>query len=252
MASRWHQSSSFDIRLPRTDLVIRVRLPRWRCLLGVFRRARRHLGCHRPDMADGCVEQWPDREFLSYIWHFERRFAPRIIQEIERHGPNVPVVTLKSMAKWRSCLILRGFLIKSLTCLSSKPVVSSSTRPTACTRLSPMSSVTGIPAALRSADHSLAPRTGRQGVAAGRHDRGLQGDPRDLTTQVLLTAAERAIDVKYIEGPFNISTIAGASKRRARAVARPLLHRLRVQEPHPWRPDGSMFDRAFRIFFGSL
>ena len=36
--------SSFDIRLPRTDLVIWVRLPRWRCLLGVFRRVSRNIG----------------------------------------------------------------------------------------------------------------------------------------------------------------------------------------------------------------
>lgn len=111
-ADRWlldgSNPSSFDIRLPRTDLVIWVRLPRWRCLLGVFRRARRHIGRHRPDMADGCVEQWPDREFLSYIWHFERRFAPRIIQEIERHGPNVPVVTLKSHGEMAQLLDLAG------------------------------------------------------------------------------------------------------------------------------------------------
>ena len=100
--------SSFDIRLPRTDLVIWVRLPRWRCLLGVYGRAKRYLGKHRPDMADGCIEQWPDREFLSYIWNFECRFAPRIIQEIERHGPNVPVVTLKSHGEMAQLLDLAG------------------------------------------------------------------------------------------------------------------------------------------------
>jgi adenylate kinase family enzyme len=111
-ADRWlldgTNPSSFDIRLPRTDLVIWVRPPRWRCLLGVYRRAAKFVGKHRPDMADGCVEQWPDREFLSYIWNFERRFAPRIIQEIERHGPNVPVVTLKSHDQMAHLLDLAG------------------------------------------------------------------------------------------------------------------------------------------------
>ncbi|TPP11072.1 AAA family ATPase [Rhizobium glycinendophyticum] len=111
-ADRWlldgTNPSSFDIRLPRTDLVVWVRLPRWRCLLGVYRRARRHIGRHRPDMADGCVEKWPDREFLSYIWNFERRFAPRITQEIERYGPNVPVVTLKSHGEMAQLLDLAG------------------------------------------------------------------------------------------------------------------------------------------------
>jgi adenylate kinase family enzyme len=111
-ADRWlldgTNPSSFDIRLPRTDLVIWVRLPRWRCLLGVYKRASRHVGRHRPEMADGCVEQWPDREFLSYIWNFERRFAPRIIQEIEKHGPSVPVITLKSHGEMAHLLDLAG------------------------------------------------------------------------------------------------------------------------------------------------
>jgi adenylate kinase family enzyme len=111
-ADRWlldgTNPSSFDIRLPRTDLVIWVRLPRWRCLLGVYKRASRNIGRHRPDIADGCVEKWPDREFLSYIWNFERRFAPRIIQEIDRHGPTVPVVTLKSHGEMAHLLDLAG------------------------------------------------------------------------------------------------------------------------------------------------
>ncbi|RKE84802.1 AAA family ATPase [Rhizobium sp. AG855] len=100
--------SSFDIRLPRTDLVIWVRLPRWRCLLGVYKRASRYVGKHRPDMADGCVEKWPDREFLSYIWNFERRFSLGIIEEIDRHGPSVPVITLKSHGEMAQLLDLAG------------------------------------------------------------------------------------------------------------------------------------------------
>lgn len=111
-ADRWildgTNPSSFDIRLPHTDLVIWVRLPRWRCLLGVYRRVSRTIGRHRPDMADGCTEQWPDREFLSYIWNFERHFAPRIIQEIDRHGQSVPVIALKSHGEMAHLLDLAG------------------------------------------------------------------------------------------------------------------------------------------------
>ncbi|KQW27627.1 AAA family ATPase [Rhizobium sp. Root274] len=100
--------SSFDLRLPRTDLVIWVRLPRWRCLIGVYRRAAKFVGKHRPEMADGCVEKRPNREFLSYIWNFERRFAPMIIHEIEKHGPTVPVITLKSHGEMAQLLDLAG------------------------------------------------------------------------------------------------------------------------------------------------
>ncbi|MGL4198632.1 MAG: AAA family ATPase [Allorhizobium sp.] len=101
-------SSSFDLRLPRTDLVIWLRLPRWRCLFGVAKRVARYKGTVRPDMAEGCPEPFPDREFLSYIWNFERRYAPWIIQEIDRHGPQVPVVTLKSHGEMAHLLDLVG------------------------------------------------------------------------------------------------------------------------------------------------
>ena len=56
----------------------------------------------------GCLEPLPDRDFLSYIWNFERRYAPRIIQEIERHGPSVPVITLKSHGEMAHLLDLAG------------------------------------------------------------------------------------------------------------------------------------------------
>ena len=101
-------SSSFDIRLPRTDLILWLRLPRWKCLLGVAKRVARYKGTVRPDMAEGCPEPLPDREFLSYIWNFERRFAPRIIQEIDCHGPSVPVITLKSHGEMAQLLDLAG------------------------------------------------------------------------------------------------------------------------------------------------
>lgn len=101
-------SSSFDIRLPRTDLILWLRIPRCRCLLGVAKRVYRFRGTVRPDMAEGCPEPLPDPDFLSYIWNFERRYAPRIIQEIERQGPNVPVVTLKSHGEMAHLLDLAG------------------------------------------------------------------------------------------------------------------------------------------------
>src|SRR3546814_6402750 len=64
-AQRWLMDgsgpSTFDLRLPRAELVIWLRLPRWRCLLGVVKRGIRHFGRTRPDMAPGCNERFPDR-----------------------------------------------------------------------------------------------------------------------------------------------------------------------------------------------
>lgn len=86
--------STFDIRLPRTDLVVWLRVPRRVALMGIARRVFSNYGSVRIDMAAGCPEQLPDREFLSYIWTFEKRVAPRIIAGLDRHGPSVPVVIL--------------------------------------------------------------------------------------------------------------------------------------------------------------
>jgi adenylate kinase family enzyme len=89
-------ASSFDLRLPRTDLVIWVRVPRHVCLWGLVCRVASSFGRVRPDMAPGCPEQLPDLEFLSYIWNFERRISPVIVNMLDRHAPDMPVLTLNS------------------------------------------------------------------------------------------------------------------------------------------------------------
>ncbi len=98
--------SSFDLRLPRTDLLIWVRLPRHVAFYGLFRRWLQFRGQSRPDVADGCPEQFPDLEFLSYIWNFERDDVPKCMEGIDAHGPNVPALTLPSYGQMRMLLDL--------------------------------------------------------------------------------------------------------------------------------------------------
>jgi len=88
--------SSFDVRLPRTDLVLWVRVPRCIALSSVYKRVYKHYGTTRPDMAEGCLEQLPDREFLSYIWNFDKKTAPIVVRQLDLHGPDVPVLVLQS------------------------------------------------------------------------------------------------------------------------------------------------------------
>ncbi|MEL6646003.1 MAG: AAA family ATPase [Pseudomonadota bacterium] len=87
--------SFMDTRLPRSDLVIWMRLPRLVALSGIARRVAGSYGRVRPDMAEGCPEGLPDWEFLSWIWTFERKQAPRIIETVERVAPHVPVVVVR-------------------------------------------------------------------------------------------------------------------------------------------------------------
>ena len=98
-------ASTFDIRVPRADLIIWLRLPRLTSLFGVARRVLTNYGKVRVAMAEGCPEPLPDREFLSYIWNFERKSAPAFVNQIDRYGPSVPVTVLRSREEYT--LLLR-------------------------------------------------------------------------------------------------------------------------------------------------
>lgn len=87
---------SFDLRVPRADLVIWIRTNRWRALWQLMGRIWRSYGRVRPDMAEGCPEQLPDLEFLTWIWTFEARQSPRILAGLAEHGPDTPLVILRT------------------------------------------------------------------------------------------------------------------------------------------------------------
>lgn len=87
-------TSTFDIRLPRTDIIIWVRMPRLLCVRGVMTRWLKHIGRTRPEMAPGCIEK-VDWQFLEFIWTFEKKLTPRITAAIAAHGPHVPVLQVK-------------------------------------------------------------------------------------------------------------------------------------------------------------
>jgi adenylate kinase family enzyme len=89
---------SLDLRLPRADIILWVRMPRWLCLWSIVRRGWAHRGKTRPDMAPGCLEQMPDRQFISYVWHFERDDVPEFMEGIGRCGASVPIFQLRRRA----------------------------------------------------------------------------------------------------------------------------------------------------------
>lgn len=99
--------STFDIRVPRSDIVIWVRAPRLLCVWGVLTRWLKYFGRTRPEMAPGCIEK-VDWDFLQFIWTFEEKFAPHIVAGLTKHGPDVPVLQLKSRRQMRRLLDLLG------------------------------------------------------------------------------------------------------------------------------------------------
>ena len=98
---------TLEIRLPRTHLILWLRPPRWTSLYGVTSRWLKFRGRSRPEMADGCPERL-SREFLTYIWNFEKTESPEIEQKLAAYGPDVPVCVLKSRAENRRLLAMIG------------------------------------------------------------------------------------------------------------------------------------------------
>jgi adenylate kinase family enzyme len=87
---------TFDIRLPRAELVIWMDTPRLTCARRVILRTA--SGKWRPDLAAGCEENifrgdFP--EFLGFTWNFDRKSRPGIEARRLVDGPDVPVVRLR-------------------------------------------------------------------------------------------------------------------------------------------------------------
>jgi adenylate kinase family enzyme len=86
---------TFDLRLPRADLVIWLDTGRLTCLTRVI--VRNLTNRPRPDLPADCPEKL-DREFLtflSYVWNFERTSRPSLEAARLAIAPQVPVVHLR-------------------------------------------------------------------------------------------------------------------------------------------------------------
>ena len=97
---------TMPIRLPRAQMVIWMRPPRLVSFYGLFRRVLKYHGTVRPEMAAGCPEPLPDEQFLSFIWNFEKHSAPKVLAMLAQHGPDVPILQLKSYAAASQLLAL--------------------------------------------------------------------------------------------------------------------------------------------------
>ncbi len=86
---------TLDVRLAASDLVVFLDLPRLVCLWRVVRRAMRHRGRSRPDMAPGCPEQlsW---EFVRWVWSYPERRRPQVLHRLAALPPTTRVVVLRS------------------------------------------------------------------------------------------------------------------------------------------------------------
>jgi adenylate kinase family enzyme len=72
---------TFDIRMPRSDTVLFLDVPRIVCLWRVAWRRLWYRGRGRPDLPPGCPERltW---EFITWIWSYPRRRRDDILQRL--------------------------------------------------------------------------------------------------------------------------------------------------------------------------
>lgn len=91
--------ATFDIRLPRADLVVWLDRPRLHCAWRAIGRVFRPGEAHRPgDLV----------KVLRFIWGFERINRPRIEAARLRHGAQVPVIHLRGDRDIRAFLLAYG------------------------------------------------------------------------------------------------------------------------------------------------
>ncbi|ROR18437.1 adenylate kinase family enzyme [Comamonas sp. BIGb0124] len=86
---------TFDLRLPRADLIIWLDTPTATCLRRVLVRSLSNRP--RPDLPAGCREKL-DRSFLTflkYVWTFDRDYRAGIEAARSKQGPQVPVIHLR-------------------------------------------------------------------------------------------------------------------------------------------------------------
>jgi adenylate kinase family enzyme len=97
---------TLDLRLAASDTVVFLDLSRARCLWRVVRRAFRHRGRTRPDMAPGCPERltW---EFVRWVWEYPRTRRPGVLRRLAALPPATRVVVLRSpraVRRWLAAL----------------------------------------------------------------------------------------------------------------------------------------------------
>ena len=99
----WIMDGNYSATLPErvaaADTVILLELSRVRCLFRVFVRSLRYRGRAREDLHPGCPEQFPELQFIRWIWSYPRRSLPRVREILRTHASGRTIVTLRSPAE---------------------------------------------------------------------------------------------------------------------------------------------------------
>jgi adenylate kinase family enzyme len=86
---------AFDLTLAHAELLVVIDRPRWLCQWRILRRSAFDRDTARPDLPEGCPEQF-DWKLMREAWRYDAERAPIIETERVRYGADVPLVRLRS------------------------------------------------------------------------------------------------------------------------------------------------------------
>ena len=89
----------FDYRAERADVIIFLDIPLWLCLYRIFKRAITCFGRVRDSSAKGCPERMPDREFLTYVWNFNRKYKPIVEVLLHKYKDQKKIFVITASAQ---------------------------------------------------------------------------------------------------------------------------------------------------------
>ncbi len=88
-------SGTYEIRLPRAELVVWLDFPMPICLWRVLKRIIINYGHTRFDMAEGCPERF-DLAFIAYVLHFPWHGRKRILRKLRASDGKHLILQLKN------------------------------------------------------------------------------------------------------------------------------------------------------------
>jgi adenylate kinase family enzyme len=94
---------TLDIRLKHSDTLIFLDINKYRCLLRVLWRSLKTYGKTRPDMAQGCKEQF-DLHFAKWILDYPNSRKPKILEQLNTLSSEKKVIILSSPKQVRHFL----------------------------------------------------------------------------------------------------------------------------------------------------
>lgn len=99
-------SATYAERVARADTFIWLDVPVWLRIFRVLKRSAMHHGQTRPDLAEGCPEQfnWQTVEFLSFIWRTRHTARAKLVAIYEAPHEHLNVVRLKTKTELNAFL----------------------------------------------------------------------------------------------------------------------------------------------------